>query len=396
MSKMKLFVDIKKKLPGFELDMNFETNRDILGFLGASGSGKSMTLNCIAGLVKPDSGKIILNDRVLFDSETGINMPIKDRKVGFLFQNYALFPHMNVEQNIGYALNTLKKAKREEIVAEKIKMMQLSGLEKRYPSQLSGGQQQRVALARALAVEPEVLLLDEPFSALDNHLRRQMIIQMSETLSSYKGATLFVTHNLEEAFQLCNNIIIVDKGKKIEAGNKHQIFQSPSTVAAAQLTGCKNISSVKMLGDCLVEASDWASKLKINNVENKTITHIGIRAHYIELLELQQNHMLKASTDNKPDIENNILEEASITSSQGTSPKVDVNYNCANIFKCWPAQIIDNPFSKIIYLKLQSPPLGSLDYNLQYELTLEAWDKLFKIPPPWNAILNKDKLILMN
>ena len=357
---MRLFVDIKKKLPGFELNMNFETNRDILGFLGASGSGKSMTLNCIAGLVKPDSGKIILNDRVLFDSEIGIDMPIKDRKVGFLFQNYALFPHMNVEQNIGYALNTLRKAKREEIVAEKIEMMQLTGLEKRYPSQLSGGQQQRVALARALAVEPEVLLLDEPFSALDNHLRRQMIAQMSETLSSYKGATLFVTHNLEEAFQLCNNIIIVDKGKKIEAGNKHQIFQSPSTIAAAQLTGCKNISSVKMLSQSLVEASDWNSKIKVNNPENKTFTHIGIRAHYIDLLELQQN------------------------------------YNCQNIIQCWPSQIIDNPFSKVIYLKLQSPPLGNWDYNLQYELSMEAWEKLNKIKPPWRAVLNSDKLILMN
>jgi molybdate transport system ATP-binding protein len=393
---MRLFVDIKKKLPGFELNMSFDTNRDILGFLGASGSGKSMTLNCIAGLVKPDSGKIILNDRVLFDSEIGIDMPIKDRKVGFLFQNYALFPHMNVEQNIGYALNSLRKAKRDEIVAEKIQMMQLSGLEKRYPSQLSGGQQQRVALARALAVEPEVLLLDEPFSALDNHLRRQMIIQMSETLSTYEGATLFVTHNLEEAFQLCNNIIIVDKGKKIEAGNKHQIFQSPGTVAAARLTGCKNISSVKMIGPDLVDALDWRSKIKINNPENKTITHIGIRAHYIDILELQQNYVIVDDNALKFDIKNNILEEASITSSQNSNSNVDINYNYTNIFQCWPTQIIDNPFSKIIYLKLQTPPLGNWDYNLQYELSMEVWDKLIKIPPPWRVVLNSDKLILMN
>lgn len=393
---MRLFVDIKKNLPGFELNMRFDTDKGILGFLGSSGSGKSMTLNCIAGLVKPDKGKIILNDRVLFNSDAGIDMPIKDRKVGFLFQNYALFPHMNVEQNIGYALNSLGKSQRKKIVEEKIEMMQLTGLEKRYPSQLSGGQQQRVALARALAVDPEVLLLDEPFSALDNHLRRHMIIQMCETLSSYTGATLFVTHNLEEAFQLCNNIIIVDKGKNIEAGNKHKIFQSPRTVAAAQLTGCKNISSVKMLSPDLVEASDWNSKIKINNPENKTITHVGIRAHYIDLLELHENYIIKDRNDNEPDTKNNILLEASITSSQNNSSKVEINYNCENIIQCWPAQIVDNPFSKIIYLKLQSPPLGNWDYNLQYELSIEAYDRLLKTPPPWRVLLNSDKLIVMN
>jgi ABC-type sulfate/molybdate transport systems ATPase subunit len=388
---MKLFVDIKKKLPGFELNMNFETNRDILGFLGSSGSGKSMTLNCIAGVVTPDWGKIVLNNRVLFDSEKGINLPIKDRRVGFLFQNYALFPHMNVKQNIGYALNLLSKAERKKIVAEKIEMMQLTGLEKRYPSQLSGGQQQRVALARALAVDPEVLLLDEPFSALDNHLRRQMIIQMSETLSKYTGATLFVTHNLEEAFQLCDNIIIVDKGNKIEAGNKKDIFKAPSTVATAQLTGCKNITPVKMLTSDLVEASQWGCKIKVNNPKENLLTHIGIRAHYIELLELQHNYRPQSNMEPK----NHINPEISFHSMSGKDFDSSVASKFNNIFQCWPAQVRDNPFSKIIYLKLQTPPLGDWDYNLQWELSLDDWDKLYKMPPPWNAFLNPHKLILM-
>jgi molybdate transport system ATP-binding protein len=400
---MKLFVDIQKKLSGFELNINFETGKDILGFLGSSGSGKSMTLNCIAGLVKPDKGEIILNDRVLFDSDAGIDMPIKDRRVGFLFQNYALFPHMNVEQNIGFALNTLGKLQRKKIIEEKIEMMQLTGLEKRYPNQLSGGQQQRVALARALAVDPEVLLLDEPFSALDNHLRRQMIMQMSETLSSYAGATLFVTHNLEEAFQLCNNIIIVDKGNKIEAGNKNQIFKSPSTVAAAQLTGCKNISSVKMLNSNLVEASDWGCKIKVNNPENKLFTHVGLRAHYIELLELQHSFLqdgnigslMNTTSKNINVPKSDIQLEASVDSNLENDSQCKAGYEPMNIFQCWPAQIVDNPFSKTIYLKLQSRPLGNWDYNLQWELSLESWDILCKIPPPWRSILNPDKLILM-
>jgi molybdate transport system permease protein len=352
---MKLFVDIRKKLSGFMLDIQFETEKDILGLLGASGSGKSMTLRCIAGLDKPDSGKIILNDRVLYDSEKGIDIPIRERRVGFLFQNYALFPHMTVEQNIGYGLSFLKKAERKRIVEEKINMMQLSGLEKRYPPQLSGGQQQRVALARALAVEPEVLLLDEPFSALDNHLRRQMIIQMSEILSEYEGATLFVTHNMEEAFQLCDNLLIVSNGKKIEHDNKRIIFKDPSTVTSAQLTGCKNITPVKMIGQDLVESEEWGCRLKINNKDLSDITHIGIRAHYLELNGAQRE----------------------------------------NTFECWPAHISDNPFTKIVYLKLQKPPLGSWDYTLQCELSIEQWEHLDTIPTPWTVNLNPEKLLVL-
>jgi ABC-type sulfate/molybdate transport systems ATPase subunit len=352
---MKLFVDIRKRLSGFNLDIKFEMDNDILGLLGESGSGKSMTLKCIAGLEKPDSGKIILNDRVLFDSERGIYIPIKDRRVGFLFQNYALFPHMTVEQNIGYGLSSLKKEERNRIIRDKIQMMQLEGLEKRYPGQISGGQQQRVALARALVVEPEVLLLDEPFSALDNHLRRQMIIQMSETLSQYKGYTLFVTHNMEEAFQLCDNLLIISDGKKIEHDNKNKIFKAPSTVAAARLTGCKNITSVKVIGTNFLEAEEWGCKLKINRSDLSTITHVGIRAHYIQINGTQ--------TD--------------------------------NTFEGWPAYVGDNPFTKIIYLKLNNPPLGNWDHTLQCEVSLETWEQLSSIPTPWKVNLDIEKLLLL-
>lgn len=352
---MKLYVDIKNKLPGFNLDIKFETEKDILGLLGASGSGKSMTLQCIAGLVKPDSGKIVLNDRVLFDSEKEINIPIKDRKVGFLFQNYALFPHMTVEQNIGYGLNSFQKMEREKIVQEKIEMMQLKGLGKRYPSQLSGGQQQRVALARALAVNPEVLLLDEPFSALDNHLRHQMIAQMSETLSNYSGVTLFVTHNMEEAYKICNNLLIMSKGKKVEMGNKNDIFNSPSTVPTAELTGCKNICTIKVINSNLVHVPEWDCRLKVSKLITNKATHIGIRAHYLDLLK-----------------------------NEGE-----------NLFECWPAYIGDNPFSKIIYLKLHSKPLGKSDYTLQCELSLEEWNKIRNTPLPWKVNINPEKLFFM-
>ena len=153
---MGLYIDVKKKFHGFNLNVKFSTEDNIIGLLGASGSGKSMTLKCIAGLEVPDSGKIILNGKVLYDSEKKINIPVRSRKVGFLFQNYALFPNMTVSQNISFALNNISRVEKDKIVSEKINMMNLNGLEDRYPSQLSGGQQQRVAIARALAVKPEI------------------------------------------------------------------------------------------------------------------------------------------------------------------------------------------------------------------------------------------------
>ena len=151
-----------------------ESKGGIIGFLGSSGSGKSMTLKCIAGLEKPSKGKIIINDKVLFDSEEKINVKTKDRKVGFLFQNYALFPHMTIKDNIEIGLDKISKDEKSKLSFKYIKKFGLEGLESRYPWQLSGGQQQRVALARALITSPDILLLDEPFSALDNHLRASM------------------------------------------------------------------------------------------------------------------------------------------------------------------------------------------------------------------------------
>ncbi len=166
---MSLYVDIEKDLSSFKLKVEIKQEKGTLGFLGESGSGKSMTLKCIAGLEKPTRGKIVLNDRVLFDSEKKINLSTQDRKVGFLFQNYALFPHMTVSQNIELGLLKLSKSEKKEIVARYLDILKLNGFEGRYPWQLSGGQQQRVALARALATSPDILLLDEPFSALDHH-----------------------------------------------------------------------------------------------------------------------------------------------------------------------------------------------------------------------------------
>ena len=198
-----LEVQIYKKLAEFDLDVSFQVNDNILGLMGASGSGKSMTLKCIAGIETPDQGRIVLNDRVLFDSEKKINVPIQRRNVGYMFQSYALFPNMNVYENISVGLRA-RKVKDVDIVAQKVmKQFQISELASRYSKQLSGGQRQRVALARLMAYEPDVLLLDEPFCALDEDLKEDLLRELKSELQISKPV-IFVSHNKEEVNELCD------------------------------------------------------------------------------------------------------------------------------------------------------------------------------------------------
>lgn len=198
-----LEVQIYKKLAEFDLDVSFQVNDNILGLMGASGSGKSMTLKCIAGIETPDQGRIVLNNRVLFDSEKKINVPIQKRNVGYMFQSYALFPNMDVYENISVGLRA-RKVKDVDIVVRKVmKQLQISELASRYPKQLSGGQRQRVALARLMAYEPDVLLLDEPFSALDEDLKEDLLRELKSELQISKPV-VFVSHNKEEVNELCD------------------------------------------------------------------------------------------------------------------------------------------------------------------------------------------------
>ena len=205
---MSIYVDIKKSFGNFKLNIQFEAGDEIFALLGASGCGKSITLKCIAGIEKPDEGQIILDGVTLFDSNKKINLSPQKRKTGLLFQNYALFPNMTVEENIGVAIKNSKSSK-ENIINTYINMFHLHGLEKHFPHQLSGGQQQRVALARILASEPNILMLDEPFSALDSYLKWQLEQEMSNILNNYKGTTLFVSHNRDEVYRLCDKICVI-------------------------------------------------------------------------------------------------------------------------------------------------------------------------------------------
>lgn len=281
---MGLRVDIKKKMGNFLLEVCFEIDCETLAILGASGSGKSMTLKCIAGIETPDEGKIILDNQVLFDSAKKINLPPQERRIGYLFQNYALFPNMTVEENIAVALHISKKEK-EEIVKEKIKTFYLEGLEKKKPGQLSGGQQQRVALARMIASNPKMIMLDEPFAALDSHLRWQLEQEMLEIIETYQRPTLFVSHNRDEVYRISDLIGVMNNGKLEKLSEKRELFQCPELLTGAILTGCKNFSRIIKISDYKVNAIDWQVELCTKSIVTEESGYVGIRAHHIQVVK---------------------------------------------------------------------------------------------------------------
>ncbi|MEI6046750.1 MAG: ABC transporter ATP-binding protein [Chloroflexota bacterium] len=241
-----LDVAIQKRLKKFTLQSQFQfeatpNGSGVLVFFGPSGSGKSMTLKVIAGINDPDSGRIALGTRVLFDSTCGINLKPQQRRVGYVPQNYALFPHMTTAENIAFGLAGLERGEVERRVGEMLSLMQLDGLERRKPRQLSGGQQQRVALARALAIEPPILLLDEPFSALDATIRHQLRQNLVELSRRLAVPVVFVTHDLEEAYMLADRIAVYDQGQILQYASREEVFYHPATEQVALFLGTRNL-----------------------------------------------------------------------------------------------------------------------------------------------------------
>ena len=278
---MSLQVRIQKQLGSFLLDVDFEAENEVTCLLGASGCGKSMTLKCIAGIEKPDAGHIELDGRVLFDSEKGINLPPQKRLVGYLFQNYALFPNMSVRQNILCGLSREKdRTVREKRLKDMLRLMQLGGLENHKPHQLSGGQQQRVALARILVSDPQVLLLDEPFSALDGHLRDALKIELRDLLQRYGHEVLMVTHDRTEAYNMSSRIAVMHEGRLLTVQPTKALFADPGSVPAAVLTGCKNIAAARKLDAHIVEVPAWSVRLEVAQEVKDSLKAVGIRAHY--------------------------------------------------------------------------------------------------------------------
>ena len=273
-------MDIEKRFPGFSLRVAFETGNETLALLGASGSGKSMTLRCIAGVDRPDRGCIILDGRTLFDSEKRINLKPQERRVGLMFQNYALFPQMTVRQNIRCgARRGMRGEALDRAVEEMMEAFGLSPLRDRLPAQLSGGQQQRATLARMLISRPGILMMDEPFSALDNHLRFRMEQEVRQVIRNFGKTVLLVSHNRDEVYRMADRVAILREGQVDRIGSRDEVFAEPGTRAACSLTGCKNISAVRRLDDCHAEALDWGICLRVP-LRPETDA-VGIRMHAI-------------------------------------------------------------------------------------------------------------------
>lgn len=354
---IELIVDIQKQLPEFLLNVSFKCDRIPLGLLGASGAGKSLILRCIAGLETPDKGRIILNSRVLFDSQRGINLPPQERTCGFLFQNYALFPHFTLRENIAFGMSS-EKSHREikEEVERQLIAVDLAGMGERYPNELSGGQQQRVALARAIASKPEIMLLDEPFSALDTYLRDKQEKLLRNNLIHHQGVTLFITHNLEEAYRVCPSLIVIDQGKVIAHGKKQTIFEHPGNFRTAQLTGCKNFSRAIAISNKQIKAIDWDCILDTIEPIPQSLKYVGIRAY----------QLIFTNTDNQ-----------------------------ANTFPCWLATISETQHRMTLYLKLNQPANNPEDYHLQTEVFKDKWIELKDSPLPWQIQLHPLRIMLL-
>ncbi|MDR2779819.1 MAG: ATP-binding cassette domain-containing protein [Synergistaceae bacterium] len=279
---MSIYARIKKNLGSFALDVEFDAADEVMGLLGASGCGKSMTLGCIAGIVRPDEGRIVSDGMTLFDSEKGINLPPQKRSVGLLFQNYALFPNMTVEENVMAVLSRRARKNASAVFRAMAEKFHFAGLEKRYPSQLSGGQQQRVAIARIVSSGPAVIMLDEPLSSLDAYLRWQMESELVAALEEFGGTTLYVTHDRGEIYRVCDKVCVIGAGKSEVVRTVDGLFRSPDTLASARLSGCKNYSRAEPLEGDAIRAVDWGVTLKCGLPADEA-RFIGVRSHYVSL-----------------------------------------------------------------------------------------------------------------
>ncbi len=294
---MAINVQIKKKLGSFRLDIRFQSDSKRIGILGASGCGKSMTLKSIAGIETPDEGRIEVEGRTLFDRESKVNLKPQKRNVGYLFQNYALFPTMSVEKNIAAGLKGSRQ-ENDRRVREMIGKFQLEGLEKRLPGQLSGGQQQRVALARIMAYEPDVILLDEPFSALDMYLRDQLQQELIRMLEDYEGTVIMVSHNRDEVYRFSEELLIIDQGRIAASGETKELFQNPVSKEAARLTGCKNFSRARRIDGHTLDAQDWGITLHIKGEIPDYTEWVGYRAHdFVPVWGERGENMLRADIE---------------------------------------------------------------------------------------------------
>lgn len=354
---MGLYVKIKKDFGSFLLDTEFKAQEEVLGILGESGCGKSITLRCIAGVLTPDEGRIELDGTVYFDSEKKINLKPQERHVGLLFQNYALFPNMNVVQNLrtGLRKQKLNKEQEQKALYDIMEKFYLQGLEQHRPSQLSGGQQQRVALARILLAKPRILMLDEPFAALDEFLRWKLELELEDIIKEFGGTTLFVSHNRDEIYRICDRVCVMNRGQFSEAVPIKELFAAPVSREAAYLSGCKNFSDAAVTAAGEVMALDWGITLQCDTTGKEDASSVGVRSHFIHP----------------------VLPEA-----DGTTK---------NVFPCKVERVIEDVFSYILIVSTKE------EARIRVDVAKEQWQQYQKHISGnkiWIGIDEKDVMLL--
>jgi len=389
-----LSVDITRKLPNFTLSVQFQTTDDLISILGASGAGKSLLLQCLAGVETPDSGRIVLGDRILYDSAQGINLPSSQRRIALLFQNYALFPHLTVSENVAFGMQTFdsrRSTPQAQQTRQHLTAVQMEHFAHYYPHQLSGGQQQRVALARAIASQPQLLLLDEPFSALDTHLRSQLAQQLFERIGQYRGTALLITHSFTEAYR-AKQMIALDQGQAVRQATPQEIFEEPRRRAIAQLTGPINTSPIQLSKDCVYSAhwqmalhllpSTLSQQRSLNR--NSNTLSVGIRPHFVSFVtEDMYSSLLHTS-------------QRAVNMSSPSFGNIESDpHPKTNQAPCWLANASYLPRSVVLSIKLHSSAKHLHDYHLQAIVTPQMWQQLKTQPLPWTVYLPTKHLILL-
>ena len=302
---MSLSVDIRKEFKGFTLEIAFEAGDETVGLLGESGCGKSLTMRSVAGIDTPDEGLIVVNGTVFFDGVKGqrpkVNLTPQQRKTAYLFQNYMLFPNLRVEDNVAAGIpKDVPEAERKAIVTTELKRFSLEHFAKRYPIQLSGGQQQRVALARMLAAKPGILMLDEPFSALDAHLKSVLEQNCVTLFEAFKGTVLYVSHDIDEALRFCDRIAVVDNGHIMEIDTGDDLVNNPKSQAAIKLSGCKNITSCEQIDEHTVRLPEWGIDVRCKRIPDNVKT-FGIRAIFIQMADGPGENCYRVTVDRASD-----------------------------------------------------------------------------------------------
>jgi molybdate transport system ATP-binding protein len=298
----RLTVAITRSHPGgFSLALKFEAGAGFMMILGPSGSGKSTLLNCLAGLLRPDSGRIAIGGAVLFDSSAASDVPVASRRVGYVFQNLALFPHLTVEQNVQYGIAKLAASEREQRTMTLLESFRVGHLRNRRPGEVSGGERQRIALARALVTDPVLLLLDEPLSALDTPVKSKILDDLRQWNSQHRIPILYVTHAPEEAFALGERVMVLEAGRIIAEGMPQQVLKSPRRETVAQIVGFENVFDAVVTAvmeaqgtmTCRLDANHLELEVPLTNAPLGAPVRVAIRAGDI-MLATERPHALSA------------------------------------------------------------------------------------------------------